>query len=66
MKTFLFSISILSALVATTASAQQQTVLRDSGGRNIGTTQTDSQGTTTFRDGGGRTTGTASTPGLGR
>ena len=39
--------------------AAQQTVVRDAGGRTIGTATTDSQGTTTFRDAGGRTTGTA-------
>jgi hypothetical protein len=42
-----------------TASAEPQTVIRDAGGRTVGTATTDSQGTTTFRDAGGRTTGTA-------
>jgi hypothetical protein len=39
--------------------AAQQTIVRDAGGRTIGTASTDSQGTTTFRDSRGSTTGTA-------
>ena len=44
------------------ACAQQspQTVIRDAGGRTIGTATTDSQGTTVFRNSQGSTTGTAS------
>lgn len=41
------------------SASAQQTVIRDAGGRTIGTATTDSQGTTTFRDARGSTTGTA-------
>jgi len=49
-------------LGATSARSQQspQTVIRDAGGRTIGTATTDSQGTTVFRDSRGSTAGTAS------
>lgn len=52
----------LIVLGVTSALAQQspQTVIRDAGGRTIGTATTDSQGTTVFRDSRGSTTGTAS------
>jgi hypothetical protein len=52
------TLTILLALTPA-AAAEPQTVVRDAGGRTIGTATTDSQGTTTFRDAGGRTTGTA-------
>lgn len=49
------------------AAAQQspQTVIRDAGGRTIGTATTSSSGQTTFRDSRGSTTGTASPDGQG-
>lgn len=46
-------------LVPCQASAEPQTVIRDAGGRTIGTATTDSQGTTVFRDSSGRTTSSA-------
>jgi hypothetical protein len=64
--TKLFPLALLVALAScqaplrNAAHAQQQTVIRDAGGRTIGTATTDSQGTTVFRDAGGRTSGTAS------
>lgn len=58
------TIMIIAALLAGTAcaAAQQspQTVIRDAGGRTIGTATTDSQGTVVFRNERGSTTGTAS------
>lgn len=55
-------IAVWFATVLTTAAAAQQspqTIIRDAGGRTIGTATTDSQGTTVFRDSRGSTTGTA-------
>jgi hypothetical protein len=54
------TIAIAALALLTTSASAQQTVIRDAGGRTIGTASTDSQGTTVFRDAGGRTTGTAS------
>jgi hypothetical protein len=51
--------AIAAVLLVAPARAEQQTVVRDAGGRTIGTASTDGQGTTTFRDAGGRTTGSA-------
>jgi hypothetical protein len=51
-------IAIILALIAGPALAQQ-TVIRDSAGRTVGTVSRDSAGTETFRDSAGRTTGTA-------
>jgi uncharacterized SAM-binding protein YcdF (DUF218 family) len=52
------AILILTVLYNSIGHAQQTTV-RDSSGRTVGTVSTDSQGTRTFRDASGRTTGTA-------
>jgi hypothetical protein len=59
---FYFIVLIIWALVVipVIAVAEPQTVLRDSGGRTIGTSTRDSQGSTVFRDAGGRTIGTSS------
>ena len=51
---------LLLATATPPALAQNQTVIRGSDGRTIGTATTDSQGTTIFRNSGGTTTGTAS------
>jgi hypothetical protein len=56
---------VLAALLAATPALAQQTVIRDAGGRTIGTASRDSQGTTVFRDSRGSTTGTASPSGSG-
>jgi hypothetical protein len=56
-------LTIAFVLAATDLAAAQQspqTVIRDAGGRTIGTATTDSGGQTTFRDSRGMTTGTAS------
>jgi hypothetical protein len=57
MKTFIACLSLLAMVAA--ASAEPQTIFRDSSGRTTGTATRDSNGTTTFRDASGRTTGTA-------
>jgi YD repeat-containing protein len=54
-------IAVLTLVMITAASAQNQTTFRDASGRTTGTVTTDSNGTRTFRDGSGRTTGTATT-----
>ena len=54
---FATSVALLAA-APDAANAGEQTVIRDSGGRTIGTA-TSSGNQTTFRDAGGRTTGTA-------
>jgi hypothetical protein len=60
MKTLALIIALVSTLaLAAPAAAQNQTTIRDAGGRTIGTVTTDSYGTKTYRDAGGRTTGTA-------
>jgi hypothetical protein len=58
---FLFAVVTLTLATSPVYGQQSpQTVIRDAGGRTIGTATTDSGGQTTFRDSGGRTTGTAS------
>jgi hypothetical protein len=57
-------IVIATLMLSVTASAQQTTI-RDSMGREIGSVSTDSSGTRTFRDNMGRMTGTATRDGGG-
>lgn len=59
MKLHHFAFALITLSLATSPVHGQQTVIRDAGGRTIGTASTDSGGQTTFRDSGGRTTGTA-------
>lgn len=58
---FLFAVVTLTLATSPVYSQQSpQTIIRDAGGRTIGTATTDSGGQTTFRDSRGSTTGTAS------
>ena len=57
MRTFIVAIALLTAASAWA----QQTVIRDSSGRTIGTESRDSQGTVTLRNGAGQTVSRSST-----
>lgn len=57
----LICLAIAVAMANASHAQTQQRVLRDAGGRTIGTSSTDSVGNTVVRDAGGRTIGTEST-----
>lgn len=68
MKLQYFLFALVAFVLATSPVYGQQspqTVIRDAGGRTIGTATTSSSGQTTFRDSRGMTTGTASPDGQG-
>ena len=68
MKTLLSIVSALILIISSVciASAQSKTTYRDSKGRSVGSSTTNSSGKTTYRDSRGRTTGSATTNSSGK